>query len=126
MNWKTIRLELGPTEDFPKGSASRAFLLRAPIDASGEIDAEALARDPAQATVRRFWASERDESGRLERSDGAWVFRPRVGQDGQAYIFSGGPFRGDARIIIRQPDGSDLPFRVVSISRFGANIPATA
>ena len=126
MNWKTIRLELGPTERFPKGSASRAFLLRAPIDETGAIDAEALARNPAQATVRRFWASERDESGPLEQSDGSWVFRPQVGHGGKDYSFGKGPFRADARIIVRQPNGTELPFRVVSVSKLGANIAATA
>lgn len=126
MNWKTIRLELGPTEHFPKGSASRAFLLRAPIDEAGEIDAEAVARNPAEAIVRRFWASERDQSGRLEHANGSWVFRPEVGYGGQAYSFAAGPFQSDARIIVRQPDGTELPFRVVSISRFGTKFPATA
>lgn len=125
MSWKTIRLELGPTEGFPKGSASRAFLLRAPIDDIGQIDAQALAQSPIHATVRRFWASERDESGRLERTDETWVFRPGTAHCSQAYSFSPGPFRPNAQILVRQPDGAELPFRVVSISEFGATKPST-
>ena len=124
MTWKIIRLELGPTADFPKGAASRAFLLRAPIDEVGEIDAEELARNPVQATVRRFWASERDESGWLERANESWVFRrPENGRE--TYRFSAGPYRADAQIAVGQPDGTELPFRVVSISKLGAKTPAT-
>ena len=107
-------------DGFPDGSASRAFLPRAPLDELGRIDAQAIARNPGQATVRRFWPSERDESGQLERADGAWVFRPRGMNGNQEYRLAAGPFQADAQIIVSQSDGTELPFRVVSIEGLSA------
>jgi hypothetical protein len=123
MKWKTIRLELGPTAKLPRGSASRAFLLRVPID-DDYIDTQAVASNPTLATVRRFWGSERDESGRLEHVNDAWVFRPRDKEsDGKTYIFAAGPFRLNAQLVVRQADGSELPFRVVSMKGLGGHAP---
>lgn len=121
MTWKAIRLELAPIDGFPEGSASRALLLRAPLDELGQIDVQAIARNPGQATVRRFWPSERDESGQLERVDGSWVFRPRGMKGNQEYRLAAGPFQADAQIIVSQPDGTELPFRVVSIEGLGVS-----
>src|SRR5580765_7738714 len=59
MNWKSIRLELARTPEFPEGSASRAFLLHLPLDQDGLIDEEVLRDAPARATVHRFWPNER-------------------------------------------------------------------
>ena len=42
MNWRSIRLELARTKEFPEGSASRAYLLRLPLDEKGLIDEQAL------------------------------------------------------------------------------------
>lgn len=123
MNWKSIRLELGPTAGFPKGSASRAFVLCAPLDELGMVDHQAVARDPRRATVRRFWASEADEFGRLEYVDGSWIFRVRRGKGEEAYRFAAGPFQLDAVVNVQGPDGTTVPFRVArkgSLSRFAA------
>jgi hypothetical protein len=44
MTWKSIRLELARTKEFPEGSASRAYLLRLPLDDRGRIYESALRR----------------------------------------------------------------------------------
>ena len=121
MNWKTIRLELGPTAGFPKGSASRAFVLCAPLDERCFIDREAVAGDPRCVTVRRFWASEADEFGQLEYDHGCWTWR-RDGEEGDAaYRFVAGPFAPDATVHVEEADGTRLPFRVANgeLSIFG-------
>ena len=38
MTWKTIRLELARTPEFPEGSAAHAYVLRLPIDDDGYIE----------------------------------------------------------------------------------------
>ena len=71
MTWKSVRLELAKTREFPNGSASRAYLLRLPLTDDGRIDEVALEELPDQATVRRLWPSEADVSGHLVRDGGA-------------------------------------------------------
>src|SRR5205807_1664582 len=62
-NWKNVRLELAPNEEFPVGSVSRAYLIRLPLDDSDLVDLSALEEYPHRAIVRRFWSNEPDETG---------------------------------------------------------------
>jgi len=75
MKWKTIRLELAPTAEFPTGSVGRGFLIRAPMDDDGTIDEQLLNRTPGRAKVRRVWTNEADEPGEFVRVDGHWAMR---------------------------------------------------
>lgn len=119
MTWKTVRLELASTAGFPNGSASRAYIIRVPLDEDGIIDPEALARSPSRATARRFWSPEPDQFGRIERSDGHWLFRCR-GQHGESlFRMPARPLRLDDELPIEEPDGSSNPFRVASIKNNG-------
>src|SRR5579864_8987303 len=72
MNWKSIRLELGSTGEFPAGSVSRAYLVRVPLDDSDMIDELALQESPNKAIVLRHWSTEPDEKGLIRRADGHW------------------------------------------------------
>src|SRR5438270_13477579 len=72
MNWKTVRLELAGTRDFPAGSVSRGYLVRIPLKDTGSIDEESFAETPKRATVRRFWSTEPDVNGRVVHADGHW------------------------------------------------------
>lgn len=75
MNWKTIRLELAPTEAFPKGSVGRGFLIRAPMNAESRIDEQSLRSAPDRAKVRRMWPNEPDEKGKLVRLNDHYALR---------------------------------------------------
>jgi hypothetical protein len=114
--WNLVRLELARTPDFPEGSASRAYMLRVPLDAAGIIDAAALAKRPAMATVRRFWPSEADEAGYLVRNEKGWVFSYAIGDadDENVYRLEGHPLRPGNYVTITEPDGTRVPFRVAS------------
>jgi hypothetical protein len=113
MTWKTIRLELARTKEFPEGSASRAYLLRLPMDDDGLIDETELRDLPAQATVRRFWPNEPDLSGYLIRTSRGWAFSYRLGEEDDATIF-----HLETHPLLTEPDGRKLPFRVASIREF--------
>jgi hypothetical protein len=115
MHWKTIRLELGPTASFPYGSASRAFVLCAPLDERGLIDRQAVAASPRRASVRRFWGSESDEFGQLEHAAGEWCFRISRDHDKAEFCFPPGPYQADATVSVKQSDGAVLPFRVAAV-----------
>ncbi|MEL6877230.1 MAG: hypothetical protein AAGL68_03940 [Pseudomonadota bacterium] len=70
--WKKVRLELGPTDDLPTGSVSRAYLLQLPLRENGHIDGVTLGVDPLRATARRFWTSEADQSGYVVQAEQRW------------------------------------------------------
>ena len=68
MKWKQIRLELARTNEFPTGSASRAYLVQLPVNEEGLIDEEVLKATPQRARVRRHWPNEPDMSGYVIRT----------------------------------------------------------
>jgi hypothetical protein len=117
VEWKSIRLELARTKDFPSGSATRAFLVRLPINDQGLIDAAALEAEPARATVRRFWPNERDLSGYVIRTPNGWAFSYRKGEEDDEGIFhlETHAIRAGEYVTLKEPDGTELPFRVTSL-----------
>ncbi|WP_091147100.1 hypothetical protein [Novosphingobium sp. CF614] len=76
--WKSIRLELAETREFPRGSASRAYMLYLPLRPDGTIDEAVLRANPNIAGFRRFWPNEADRVGRVERTESGWAlsFQP--------------------------------------------------
>ena len=116
MNWKAIRLELGRTRDFPNGSASRAYLLRAPLNDDGVIDEQAIRDLPEQATVRRLWPSEPDVSGHLTRVGDKWAFvSSRTGIEHSVFTeMDALPISEGAMLLLREK-GRELPFRVARL-----------
>lgn len=121
VNWKKIRLELADTREHPRGSVSRGYLIYAPLDESGVVDEQALARTPARAVVRRFWSTEPDEKGHLVRANGHWALR--CGGKSDRLIRTGAPSFQLGRLIdVTDPDEGSMPFRVASISRLGQEV----
>lgn len=117
MNWKSIRLELDRTRDFPNGSASRAYVLRLPLAEDGSIDEQAVISCPEQATVRRMWPSQPDVSGHLIRSGERWaVLAGRSGNKKTIWSeLEAGPIAEGALLRLRE-NGQELPFRVAKLS----------
>lgn len=120
MNWQTIRLELGRTREFPNGSASRAYLLRAPLNAQGEIDEQALLKLPEQATVRRLWPSEPDVSGYLTRMGDKWAFVGGRSGAERTVISEIDAIRiSEGAMLMLRERGQELPFRVAKMRDLG-------
>jgi hypothetical protein len=118
MNWNSIRLELAGTPEFPTGSAGRAFLIRLPLREDGSIDEDEVARWPSRATVRRFWASEPDASGRIVRCAGGWECRcEQRGSEVRAFCLPPHPLKLGEEVVMTDPDGLPLPFRVAGMTK---------
>ena len=118
MSWKTIRLELAGTREFPSGSAGRAFLLRLPLHDDGSIDDAEVALHPSRATVRRFWASEPDSSGRIVVSPSGWECRcGHRGNEHMAFNLPVQPLKLGEQIIMTDACGCELPFRIASMTK---------
>ena len=117
MNWKSIRLELARTKEFPEGSASRAYLLHLPLDEQGLIDEASLTCAPAQATVYRFWPNQRDMSGHVIRTPRGWAFSYELGEEDDEAVFhlETHPMRIGEYVTLTEPDGQRLPFRVANL-----------
>lgn len=113
-NWKSIRLELAPTEEFPTGSVSRGYLIRLPLDDGDAIDPPAFEQSPYRATVRRYWSTEPDEGGQVLKVDGNWAIRCNGSPD-RLLELDGKPLRLGQKLFTVEPDGTTLPFRIASI-----------
>lgn len=110
MNWKTIRLELAPTDEFPNGSVSRGFLIRVPLNEHGRIDEAALSRLPERAQVRRFWSTEPDQKGRVTRANGHLVLRCAGKPD--RLLDLNAKLQAGNQVTVLEDGGGGLPFRV--------------
>jgi hypothetical protein len=119
MTWKSIRLELARTREYPEGSASRAYLLRLPLDESGLIDEPALRDSPALATVHRHWPNQRDRSGYMIRNAKGWAMSYEPGEEDDETVFhlETHPIRIGEYVTLTEPDGTRLPFRVASLTQ---------
>lgn len=113
MNWKSIRLELGCTSEFPAGSVSRAYLLRLPLDDHDRIDADAFELNPRKAVVRRHWSTDPDERGHVARNGADWVLRCN-GKDRTLRVESRCMRLGE-KVQLVDAEGDVLPLRIASI-----------
>jgi hypothetical protein len=120
---KRIRLELARSKEFPNGSSRHGYEFVAPLDDSGHIDAKLWHEHRAHCGVRRFWAGEDDEIGRLVHKPGGaeharWVFdyNPEEEFDDEAgYRFGAHAFAPGEYVSIRDEDGEMHTFRVISV-----------
>jgi len=116
MTWTNIRLELDRTADFPRGSPSRAYLLRLPLGDDGAIDAEAVYEQPRQATARRFWPSQPDRTGYISPGLGGFdITYESSRSDPRSGRFESAAFRLGDCLQVREPDGSQRPYRVTAL-----------
>lgn len=115
--WRIVKLELARTEQFPGGSPSRTYLLRLPLDDDGLIDEGLRAADPIRATVRRYWPNQPDQSGYILPKGEGWAFSSVPGDrtDETLFYLENRPIRQGGCITLTEPDGTRLPFRVVTV-----------
>jgi len=117
MSWKIVRLELASSGEFPRGSVGRSYLIRLPLTNCGSIDDAQLGREPDRATVRRFWASEPDRTGYFMRAPSGYAIE--VDDANFAYTrqvrFNDNEIRLGNSVMMTEPDGSELSFRVASV-----------
>jgi hypothetical protein len=113
--WSLVRLELGRTPEFPEGSASRAYILRLPLNDFALIDGNILAQNPAMATVRRFWPNEADQRGYVFRRGNGWAFSYalREDDDESSYHLEAHPLRVGGYVTVTEQDRQRYSFRVV-------------
>lgn len=116
MNWKTVRLELARTREFPNGSAARAYLLRLPLEPCGAIDEVLVQQHPERATVRRHWPNQADCDGYLVRRPSGWAFSYALGAEVDESLchLDAANFEIGAQVQVLEVNGERLPYRVAS------------
>lgn len=119
MPWTLVRLELGPTEEFPQGSAARGFCLRIPLNQDGHIEIDTHANTPLRATARRFWPSEADLTGYVVRNRNQWQLEWRNASLATSVNcwFGDAAFAENAMLEIYGLGRSATPFLVKTIRR---------
>jgi len=118
MTMMRIRLELARTEGYPEGDAGQGYEFVAPLDGNGRIDAEAWCKAKSACTVQRFEAGFAVRRGLVRHVGQGWRYDydHMSSQDDEAF------FRLDRHVLapgcyvsIREPNGTTLPYRVVSV-----------
>lgn len=116
--WSIVKLELGRTDEFPSGSASRSYIIRIPLSEHGWIDEAAHQAYPVRATIRRFWPNQPDQSGYVVKAKKGWVFSYAVGEDDDESLFhmEDRSIKIGEYLTVTEPNGDRLPYRVVGVT----------
>jgi hypothetical protein len=117
-----IRLHLARSREFPNGSTRHGYEIVAPLDVEGILDAEAWHEQRERCAVRRFWAGEPDQHGRLLHSAGGaggatWVIdydEDRSDDDEKGYRFDRHSFVAGQYVTVNDQHGEHT-FRVADV-----------
>lgn len=115
MTWKSIRLELARTEEYPDGSSRHVYIVHAPLTADGLIDEKQLKLAPERASVHRYWEGERPTSGYVVKTAKGWAFSYERGEDDDEPVFhlDSHPLRAGEYVTIIGTNDCPVPLRVV-------------
>ncbi|SDS78493.1 hypothetical protein [Bradyrhizobium canariense] len=119
-----ILLTLARSREFPDGSSRHGYDFIAPLDPEGHIDPILWKKYRDYCRVRRFWAGEDDEVGRLMHKPGGaeharWVFEYDPGRDDDdevGYKLGEHAFLPGDYVSISGKDGKLQTFRVISVN----------
>lgn len=118
MPFRTIRLELARTPEFPEGRADCGYELVAPLKGDGTIDRDAWRRQRTACTVRRFWEGQERERGILARGRSGWYFDYDVAaaeDDEPLFRLDRHTFKVGEYVSVTEHDKVQRTFRVASI-----------
>lgn len=118
--FRKIRLELAREPGHPEGEANVAYVMVAPLDDDGRIDAEVWKKHREACRVARFRPHEEDSRGHLiHRPGGSWAFQYDIAgadrPDEAGYHFQNERFVLDEYVSINDA-GKMHTFRVVGVS----------
>jgi len=121
MTWSTIRMELARNPEFPEGSLHHGYLLHAPLDRQGRLDATAYQSERDRAVVEEFWGDKDPKRGRLvHRNRNLWCFSFGESDEEPIFHFGDHTFSPGEYLTVRDLSGADLTFRITSVVREAA------
>jgi hypothetical protein len=113
-----LRLGRNPEQGFPEGDDHHGYVLHAPLNADGYLDADLWATHKEACTVRRFQAAETAADGWLRKRGDSWYFWYDEVDEGPAEAgvkLGAHRFRVDEYVTIREGAGEPLAFRVADV-----------
>ncbi len=113
-----LRLGRNPAAGFPDGDDHHGYVVVAPLDADGRLDAEVWRARKVECTVRRFHSKEEPADGFLRRRGESWYFWYDEADEGPAEpIFKLGDHRFALGEYCTVREGGDvaLTFRVAEV-----------
>lgn len=124
MTWNLVRLTLARTAEYPEGSDEHAFEIVVPLLQDGRIDRKAFATAPGRATVQRIWPGQGVQRGQILAKPGGFAFsyEPGDADDEDIYHLANHALIAGNYITLAEPDGEQLPFRVVAVRRLPAAV----
>lgn len=121
-----LMLRLARTKDFPEGSLRRGYDIRAALDATGRLSAEAWRDHPTAFSVQRFWDDEPVRHGRLIHRAGGiggstWSLRyaDLKAEDEDGFRLGDHVMKLDEFVSIRDDEGVMQTFRVTGVRLTG-------
>ena len=115
-----MRLARNPGTEFAGGDDHRGYTLVAPLDADGQLDAQAFAANAAACTVHRFAPDEDPVDGKLARRGQQWFFdygeEDDVG-DEPVYRLGDHRFAVGEYVTVTDEDARPLTYKVVEVHR---------
>jgi hypothetical protein len=114
-----IRLELARTPDFPTGSSWHGYEFIAPLTADGHVDANVWNQLKEVCQVTRFWDDDPEEHGQFVHTGRGWSFKyPKDSQIERESFFKldRHRFTPGGYVTITEPNGKQLPFRIVAMT----------
>ncbi len=118
--FRSIRLELARSPDHPAGDANVAYIILAPLDPNGRIDADLWREHREACRVARLRPGKEQEIGHLvHRPGGAWEIHYEgdgAGPDETGYRFSEEQFVPGEYVSVGE--GNDMrTFKVITVNR---------
>jgi hypothetical protein len=118
MALRRVRLDLARDHDHPNGSDKHGYDFIAPLDDTGHLSAIEWRESRDRCRVKRFWAGEKDEIGRLVHKHNRWVFDYKPGtsdDDEPGFKFDLHRFVPGEYVSITEHDGVQRTFHVRSV-----------
>lgn len=115
-----LRLGRNPAAGYPDGSDDYGYVIQAPLDANGKLDASLWREKREHCTVRRFHPHETPADGFLRhRGDNwyIWYDEADEGPEEPLFKFNTHELRAGEYVTLRESDGDVLTFRVAEATR---------
>jgi hypothetical protein len=118
----TLVVAAGP--GFPQGSPNHRYEIEVALTPGGHLDAEAWAAAVAPWPARRIWPGgpAREGDVQFDTDTESWSIRLSPGAGAvsdaplHAVIHNAGQLRPGEYVTIREPDGTEFSYRVVSVA----------
>ncbi|MBL8542506.1 MAG: hypothetical protein JNJ63_01740 [Hyphomonadaceae bacterium] len=115
-----LRLGRNPEAGYPDGNDDYGYVIQAPLDANGKLDAALWREKREHCTVRRFHPHETPADGFLRHRGEHWYIWYDEADEGPAeplIKLGSHELRPGEYVTVREPDGDALTFRITEATR---------